>query len=236
MKKIHRFISNFDLNQDVVCIEDKSLINQFLKVLKFKIGEKIALCDGNNHEAICEIQSLDAKQVTLKVLSKEVLDIESDIKVILFCAVLKRENFELVVQKATEVGVREIVPILTKRTIKQNIKLDRLQTIAKEASEQCGRALIPVVHPPMVMDKAIKDALSLKQNYFFDLHVKKLFLENSNSFKQSVGIWIGPEGGWDDSEVKAIKNAKFYEVKLGKTVLRAETAAIIATYIACNNI
>jgi len=233
MKKIHRFIGDFDLSDNKIVIIDRALVKQFFKVLKFNSGEVVALCDGKNNEALCEINYLDAKKIVLIVKSRLVVNIESIINVSLFCAVLKRENFELVVQKATEVGVMEIIPIITDRTIKQKLKIERLKLIAKEAAEQSGRGVVPVIRDITKFDKAIKDAKSLNANIFFNTQVAKS--ENLNiKTNKNVGIWIGPEGGWDDKEVQAIIRANFAQNSLGKTILRAETAAIIASYLMCN--
>ena len=84
----------------------------------------------------------------------------------LYCAVLKRENFEWVVQKCTELGIRAIIPIVTTRTVKTGLKMDRLRIIAKEAAEQSGRGIIPVINNPLEFDRALEEAKH-QQNIFF---------------------------------------------------------------------
>jgi 16S rRNA (uracil1498-N3)-methyltransferase len=214
--KIHRFI-----------LEDPKLVHQMARVLKLKTGEKVVLGDGKGHEAEALIETISPKSISVAFDHVSVNQRESARSVTLYCALLKRENFEWVVQKATEVGVASIVPIITRRTVKLNFKLDRLQMITKEAAEQSGRGMVPTVHPPMKFEDALKQAENEK-NYFFDVGPSHSYRLKANS----LGIWIGPEGGWDPEEVEFAKKLNCEITSLGSFTLRAETAAVIATYLA----
>jgi 16S rRNA (uracil1498-N3)-methyltransferase len=231
MSKIHRFISDFDLSEKELKIEGE-IAHQIIKVLKLKSGEKIELCDEKNTYTIAEIAGIKKNSVLVKITAPLHQDYEkqhSTKKVNLFCAVLKKENFELVVQKATEVGVSRIVPIITSRTIKTGINLERLRKIAKEASEQSGRINVPEISEPIEFIEAISNTIG--ENILFD----KSGSEFSNSCELNpVNLFIGPEGGWTTEEIEIVKNHNFKVSTLGSLTLRGETAAIISTYLVIN--
>ena len=130
--KIHRFIGNFEINIGDLKINGKELLNQFRSVLKLKVGEKIILCDGKINEGVAEIKAYGKDYIEVEIQEVSVNKNEPVREVILYCSILKRENFELVVQKATEVGIKEIIPIITERTVKLDIRKDRLEKIIKE--------------------------------------------------------------------------------------------------------
>jgi 16S rRNA (uracil1498-N3)-methyltransferase len=235
--RCYRFISDFDLRQDSLSIFDKEILNQVKNVLRLKSGSQIMLADGRANEALAEITEFGGDYLRVKLLQKEVNDKESGRKVILYCSILKRENFELVVQKATEVGVAEIVPLVCERTVKTGFKKERLQKITKEAAEQSGRGIVPILYEPMDFGQAVKQAQQNDRNFLFDLSGEKLLMSDINSLKQkTVGIFIGPEGGWSNFEMDLTRQREFKIVSLGKLTLRAETAAVVATYLACNNL
>lgn len=230
--KFHRFIGNFDFSKQRINIADPEILNQTVKVLRLKIGNHLILSDGKGQDAVMEIIGLDKKSLGLKVVSVQENNKDPERRAVLYCSVLKRENFELVVQKATEIGVKEIVPLITKRTIKLNLKMDRLEKIIREAAEQSGRAMVPILHKPMIFEAAMEQAEDNDINFFFDFRGQPWKPVSSDSKK--IGIFIGPEGGWDESEVKFVMGdlkEKFLMVNLGLLTLRAETAAIIASYL-----
>jgi len=114
--RAHRFIGDFDLNKDGISSGDQELIKQLKQVLRLSAGDRVVLCNGKNQEREAEIKLLTKDQVEFELLGKITEISLLPKEVTLYCAVLKKENFELVVQQATEVGVTKIVPITTKRT------------------------------------------------------------------------------------------------------------------------
>lgn len=233
--RLHRFIVNFKLKQGSLKLEDPGLFNQLRNVLRLEAGEKIILGDGESNEAEANIKAYGKDFVNVEVESVNRNQNEPDTDVVLYCAVLKKENFELVVQKATEIGVKEIVPVITDRTIKLNIRQDRLEKIIREASEQSGRGTVPVLHEPVDFSKAIMGSKNNYLNLFFDQSGESL-----NSSKRLIsngltGVWIGPEGGWTSRELESARESDFKIVNLGKLILRAETAAITATFVVVHN-
>jgi len=236
--KIHRFIGDFNIKPGSLKLKDKELLNQFRSVLKLKVREKIILCDGKMNEGMAEIKEYGKDYIEVEIKEVGVNKNEPEKQVILYCSILKRENFELVVQKATEIGIKEIVPIITERTVKLDIRKDRLEKIIREAAEQSGRGTVPVLHEPIDFGKAVSETDKNSVKIFFDQsgqidrHRKMV----NQPVMSKVGIFIGPEGGWTSKEIKTVRIAGFQIVSLGKTTLRAETAAIVGSYSVINNL
>ncbi|MFA6524159.1 MAG: RsmE family RNA methyltransferase [Candidatus Paceibacterota bacterium] len=230
MAKIHRFIEDFDLTKKELEISG-DIAHQIIKVLKLEIGEKVELCNGKDTVALGEIKDIAKKNVIVKIISKKKEDSNSK-KVSLFCAVLKKENFELVVQKATEIGISKIIPIISARTIKTGLNLERLQKIAKEASEQSGRISVPEILEPISFEKSLELCKKDDFNILFDGSGEPL--GGLATKWEKINIFIGPEGGWTEEEIEKVKNKNFKIMNLGNLTLRGETAAIISSYLAVN--
>ncbi len=252
MAKIHRFIDNFNLSGKEIEITGE-IAHQMAKVLKLEVNEQVELCDGKGKNVLGKIKSISKNTVTVEAEKIWTSEKDETRHVSLFCAVLKKENFEWVVEKATECGVSEIVPVITTRTIKMGLNMDRLIKIAKEASEQSGRSFIPKIHEPISFDQSLEMAKENNCNIFFDAGGESVFekhcagrrAEHSNSSADEyvcfsntdsppINIFIGPEGGWTEEENQKAKTAGFKIASLGKLVLRGETAAVVATYLSVN--
>jgi 16S rRNA (uracil1498-N3)-methyltransferase len=251
MAKIHKFIGQFEFSLKELEIKDKEIVNQINKVLRLKESETIELSDGKNSNALVKIKKIEKNSILVEI--EKIWKSENQIKnnVTLFCAVLKKENFELVVQKTTECGVSKIVPIITNRTIKTGLNLERLLKIAKEASEQSGRGSVPEILEPINFSEALKTTggesilFDASGELTFEMHCggwraehSKFSAENyvriSKDNSPLANIFIGPEGGWTDDEIKTAKSLNFKIASLGPLTLRGETAAVISTYLAVN--
>ncbi len=235
--KIHRFIGDFDLNKENIEITGE-IAKQIRIVLKLKIGEKIELCNNQHFSAIAEICSIGKNFILVKIDTSALLrqgfaGQNTAKKVILFCAVLKKENFELVVQKTTECGVSKIIPVITSRTVKTGLNMERLKKIAREASEQSGRTDVPEIYEPIKFTDAIKLIKENNLNIFFDASGEE-FDSLYNFQLLTFNLFVGPEGGWTPEEIKIAKENNFEIASLGNLTLRGETAAIIATYLVSN--
>lgn len=230
MKKIHRFFYDFKIVNNVINIDDFEIVNQIKNVLKLEISEKLVLFfDGK--EVLCSIISINKKFINCDVLEdKKAVLSKNDI--VLYCAILKKDNFELIVQKASEIGVSKIVPIITERTIKTNLNIDRLNKIAKEACEQAERNNIVAISDIKKFKDCIKKEEDL--NFLFDFSGEEFNDLKINKKNKSVALFIGPEGGFTDKEVKLARDNDFIIARLGKNVLRGETAAIVASYLLIN--
>lgn len=225
----HRFIGNFPLSEKRFWIADKELVKQASSVLRLEPGEKIILSDGQGREADAEIISYDKEAMEVSILEGRLGAGDPQVKVTLYLSILKKENFDLAVQKCVEIGVSKIVPVITKRTVKLGLRRDRLEKIMKEASEQSGRSALPMLGEEVDFKKAVLDAKDNDVNLFFTLGGKPLEVKPEYKDKK-IGIFIGPEGGFDDFEVESAKAAKFILAGLGTLTLRAETAAIAAVH------
>lgn len=230
--KLHRFIGNFDLLEKFLKIEDREIINQFRNVLRLKISDKVILSDGKSNEAMAQIKQIGKNFIDLEILKVVKNQNESLVNAILYCSILKKENFEVAVQKAVECGIKEITPIITNRTVKLNFKEDRVKKIIKEAAEQSERGVLPILNSVLSFKEALIQAGQNNLNLFFDpmgidLNKKKFKIKT----KDRIGLFIGPEGGWDDEEIKSAKENNFKIISLGNLILRAETAAAIISYV-----
>jgi 16S rRNA (uracil1498-N3)-methyltransferase len=231
--RLHRFIIDVDLSRSSLTISDGGVLHQWQKVLRLKAQDTVILCDGKEMECEATLESIEAKHAQLKLEQAHPVTAEPTRHVTLYCSVLKRENFEWVVQKCTELGVKKIVPIIAERTVKTGLKMERLGMIAKEAAEQSGRGMIPVIAEPINFALALMQAKKNALNMFF--HYSKISqprnLRNPATFA-NFNIWIGPEGGWTEEDVRQAQEYGFQMCSLGMLVLRAETAAIAATFLA----
>jgi|SRR3989344_5433794 len=230
--KIHRFILRFDVKSPEIIITDYEIIHQIKDVLRLEIGDSIAITDGKGNEVRAKIEAMEKISIKLRAIRPVENKMDKEIETILYCSLLKNKNFELVAQKATEVGIKTIVPIITKRTVKHGFNYFRLQKIIKEATEQCGRATIPLLCHPMDFGEAINDAKGNSLNIFFHMGGEKFDpAELKEKSLKRIGIFIGPEGGWLDTELDLAKEKNCKIRSLGNSTLRAETAAIVASYI-----
>lgn len=229
MLKRHYFIGNFDLNlKEVICL-DTDIVHHIKDVLKLKLGEEVVLCDGQGKAVLTRIEKIEKKHINFFV--KNILPgAVNDKKIILYAALLKRDSFEWLLQKSVEVGVSEIVPIVSERTIKIGFNEKRWQKIIKEAAEQSQRLVLPKLSPIQNFKEVLKKVEGV--GIFFDSageNVKKIKVSGS-----VVSLFVGPEGGWSDNEIKMCKDDGLNFVNLGDSVLRAETAATVAVYLAKN--
>ena len=228
IKKTHRFISDFNIRVGEYVITDQELIHQTWDVLKLRSGERIVLCDGNLNEGTATIIERNNSGIVTEIDEVSRNLNEPSREVVLYCAILKSENFELACQKSTEVGVSEIVPVITERTVKLNLRYDRLQKIIKEAAEQSGRGRVPTLKEALVLSDAFNDSKHHPRRLCFDISGVAI----TEMSEDATAMFIGPEGGWSDNELKQFKENSFGIVTLGPRVLRAETAATIGTYLA----
>jgi 16S rRNA (uracil1498-N3)-methyltransferase len=207
-------------------------------VLRLTVGDEIFLFDGDGHEYRCTIKEVERASSSVEVI-EEVAPAasESHLKLALAVALLKGEKFDLVVQKATELGVARIVPVTTARAdirLPDNAsaqkRVARWQRIALEAAKQSGRAVVPNVIAPIDFSSLICDQklFTAQRLMFVERGGNKLTELNDQEPGQPLEMTalVGAEGGWTGEEVAAARDADWHIVTLGGRVLRAETAAI----------
>jgi len=205
-----------------------------LTVLRHRIGDEVTVCDGLGMDYLCKIDSLSKKNAVLSILHKKFCDFEPNFKISLFQALPKSDKMELIIQKCVELGVFEIIPVETQNTVmrlKDNSKIERYRKISESAAKQAGRGIIPHVSNCISFDEAVS-LLSQKDTKLIayenaDINAK-FSLININS--SEIGIFIGPEGGFADEEVKKCAENGIKPISLGKRILRTETAAMVAIF------
>ncbi len=223
--------------QDKKVIITGSDVNHIKNVLRLKNGEEIAVSNGiDGKEYRCGIEAYTDAEVlcTLRFIKEDGVELPS--KVYLFQGLPKADKMELIVQKAVELGACEVIPVATKRSVvkldekKAVAKVGRWQTIAEAAAKQSRRSVVPAVHRVVDMKEAVEYAKGMDVKlipYEFAQnmeHTRKLIGEVKPG--QSIAVFIGPEGGFEESEVQAATEAGAEPVTLGRRILRTETAGL----------
>ena len=209
--------------------------NHISRVLRMKSGEKITVCDLNGYDYDCVISSFSSDEVFFDVLDKHLSICEPDVLVTLYMAFPKGDKFELIVQKCVELGIDKIVPFISARCIARPDeksaakKIERYNKIAYEAAKQCSRAKIPVVDDFVDFKKAIELSKSCDVSMLFYEKGGRGIPEIIKQKPKSIAIFIGSEGGFEESESEFAKENGVHLAYLGPRILRCETAAIAAT-------
>ena len=234
------FVDKKNINlENNTCIIEGEDVKHISKVLRCRIGEEIEVCDNNNNEYICEITNIDKNQVELNILEKVDIQRESDLKIKVYQGLPKGPKMEMILQKLTEVGVDEIILVQTKRTVvkvddkKEDKKLERWERIIYEAAKQSKRGKLPTLRGVLTFKEALAD---MKEN---DFNIAPYENEKTKSIKQAIkgvninniGIFVGPEGGFEETEIEAIEDIGGQSVSLGPRILRTETASLVASSI-----
>ena len=221
-KKIHRFFVPLRRKGNTITITDIHTLHHMVRVLCLEVGEYIEVVEDGNVVTIA-ITQLHSKQLDGTIV-KEQVGTQPKRKVTLALAIIKKDMFELVVSKASELGVSHIIPLITARTIKKELRLERLQDIAREAIEQSEQTHLPTITKPQTLQEVLESGVT--ETWMGVPHEAN----NLHPTQDEVLLIIGPEGGFTDEEVAYAhtKGAKLFG--LTSTILKAETAAILATY------
>ncbi len=222
--RLHRFFIKEPIGKkEKVVIEDVDILHQWKKVFRLTSGDKVVVFDGQGSEYVCVVDMLSKERAELSVESeREVFGVSKEVW--LCVGIIKKDNFEWIVEKGTELGVSHFVPIVAERSEKKDVHMERLEKIACEASEQSGRGTTPTIH-------SVK---TLEEVFSMDLPARKILLhpegekisKESFSDESPVALFIGPEGGWSDMELKFFKEKNVVPHTLGQQILRAETASV----------
>ncbi len=225
--KTHRFYIDEPLpNKGTYTVLDLHVIHHAADVVRLKSGEPIALFNGEK-EVVGTVDVCAKRELSVHIT--DVRHEEKRKEVILYQSIVKGDHMDLIVEKATEVGVTRIVPLISDRTIKTGLRLDRMERIMIEASEQSGRIAFPTISEVLPLKDALSDAQTRGYRvYVCDFSHTPLVMHSDDV---PTAIFIGPEGGWSDAERELFTATALPVVSLGGTVLRAETAAIVAVYL-----
>ncbi len=210
-----------------------ALIHQWRDIFRMKAGDRLSVFNESAGEWTGEFTDLDKKKgATIRLLSQTGTPEGSFPKkdISLYMALIKNSNFDLVVEKATELGVSRIIPVSTERTIKANLNFERLNKLAIEATEQSGRMSPPQICEIMDLASAIshaKNSLAGTADSVFFGHIAPGNPAPATGQSAVAALFIGPEGGWSESEIGLFEKEGVLPMDLGQFVLRAETAAIV---------
>lgn len=204
------------------------------RVMRKKTGERIWVVDGEGGTYEVEVSNKDKNRLHCKILKKRRRVGEPVAHVTLAQGVLKGEKFELLIQKATEIGVSKIIPMLSERTIVKpgKNKKTRWSTIARSAMKQCGRSIIPKITEPLPLNKVLSQGIDSSLRFIAQAHesskpLHHYFTESARLSHKKALIVVGPEGGFTEEEVELAQEQGFKKVSLGSRRLRAETAGIV---------
>lgn len=204
------------------------------KVLRLKPGDNIILFDNVGNEYKSVILNIGKQVVETRIVSKWNVNRESPVNITLMQALTKGDKMDLIVQKATELGVQRIVPVVTERSeVRNTRKIDRWQKIADESIKQCARNKSPIVLGEQIFEHAVDKYSSDLNILFYEKHDQTNLndLEKKNLSPGSISILIGPEGGFTESEVSYARNSGYTILNLGPRILRSETTSIVTLAI-----
>jgi 16S rRNA (uracil1498-N3)-methyltransferase len=236
---MHRcYIEPSESNNAVLSLSEKET-HHAINVLRLKPRDRVVALDGQGSEFLCEVVELTKKTAALKVLSKT-RNPPLPYQITLIQAVVKGKTMENIIQKATELGVYRIVPLLSERSVVQldeedaGSKVEKWTEICIEAIKQCGSAWLPKIDPPCsttsFVNKAERFDLQLLASLQADTkHPRQsydTYVEERKKLPASIAVWIGPEGDFTPAEINLARNAGAAPITLGPLVLRSDTAAI----------
>lgn len=230
----HFFVEEEQVNGENAYISGSD-VNHIVNVLRMKIGEELLISVKGDWDYLCKIEEIENDRVNLKLL-ESMEQRELPIKLTLLQGIPKSDKLEMIIQKAIELGVSEIIPVKTNRVVvridekKTQAKVNRWNAIAESAAKQSKRSIIPKVLKPQTIDNAleiVKDyGVKLLPYENADGIKKTKDILNSLDGKNNIAVFIGPEGGFEEAEVKKSTDSGFEVITLGKRILRTETAGL----------
>ena len=231
----HFFVTPDQVKEKYIYIEGSD-VNHIKNVLRMKLGEELMISDGNNKKYLCTITELSQDEICVEIKEEQHADSELPSRIYLFQGLPKSDKMEFIVQKAVELGAYEIIPVSTKRAVvkldakKAAKKVERWNSIAEGAAKQSGRTLVPNVHCVVNYKEALEyskdlDITMIPYELAEGMPETKAYIDSIEPGR-SIGIFIGPEGGFETEEVEEAMNAGAKPITLGKRILRTETAGL----------
>ena len=213
---------------------------QIRKVLRLKDGTAVQFLDNQGWLYESQIHYLDTKHLTAEITQKRPAEGEPACRISLYIGLTQREKFEWVLQKCTEAGVGQIIPVITERSLVRKAsdvssKQERWEKILKEAAEQCGRGRIPELLPVITCNQAIQAGAKAEKALFCWENEKQTSLRSIlapiRGTVREISLMIGPEGGFSEEEAAAAQSAGWIPISLGKRIYRMETAALASVIL-----
>lgn len=233
------FVRDDQINDNKIDIIGED-VNHISNVLRMKVGDEFQVCNSDTTENYnVEIKSFEKEKIICSIINKMKSEAESDINLKIFQGIPKSDKMELIIQKSTELGIKELIPVDMERCVSkisgkdEKKKIDRWQRISEVAAKQSGRDMIPKIHNVIKINDIVKVISD------FDMMIVPYEKAEGYSFKDAIeeikeydksniniGIVIGPEGGFEPSEIEQLREAGAKIVTLGKRILRTETVAL----------
>lgn len=233
------FVRDDQINDNKIDIVGED-VNHISNVLRMKVGDEFQVCNSDTTENYnVEIKSFEKEKIICSIVNKMKSEAESDINLKIFQGIPKSDKMELIIQKSTELGIKELIPVDMERCVSkisgkdEKKKIDRWQKISEVAAKQSGRDMIPKIHNVIKINDIVKVISD------FDMMIVPYEKAEGYSFKDAIeeikeydksniniGIVIGPEGGFEPSEIEQLREAGAKIVTLGKRILRTETVAL----------
>ena len=233
---MHRFFISPETIMDGQVIFPKDLQSQISRVLRLKAGDEVEALDNQGKAFLVKLAQGPDQILFGEILSSREVDTDPLVRLTLYFGLTQREKVEWILQKGTEVGVLSFQPYISRRTLAQQPgsaekHRGRWEAILREASEQSGRGRIPELFPPLKFKDALKASISSSEMVsaaWEDETVQDLKAALGSSRPASIGLFCGPEGGFDPAEIDLMRTAGVQFFSLGRRILRMETAAILA--------
>lgn len=203
-------------------------------VLRGKLGDKLTVFNGENYEYEAVIRKINKKSVEIEIISSILRDVESHLELHLAQGIARGEKMDFIIQKAVELGIKTITPLITERCgvklagEREEKRLAHWRAIVISACEQCGRNFIPHVNPPVNLEEWL---MTKKLGFVLSPHANEQLQQMSLGKNNSISILIGPEGGLSDEEVRLATDSGLLLLNLGPRILRTETATVAALSI-----
>lgn len=247
---MHHFFAEPSQIADGIITITGTDVNHMKNVLRMKPGEKAEISDGDGLRYLCVLETFAEEGAILRIEDAFADAVELPSKIYLFQGLPKSDKMELIIQKAVELGVYEVIPVVTKRAVvkldekKAAKKVQRWNAISEGAAKQSGRSIVPQVHEVMTYNEALQ--------YAQEMDIRMIPYEKAKGMEatkevvdalelgQSIAIFIGPEGGFEEAEVEQAQANGVRPISLGKRILRTETAglavlSIFMYHLECKN-
>ena len=235
---MERFFINKEITGNSLLIEDYKVIHKLISVLRLKRGDQIKIFDTNGKEFLAELTEISKKSVGLGINKELENKSEPDVKLHLYPSLFRKNKFEWMLEKCTEVGVYSFNPIISKRSVIEIKQIpERWSKIIIEAAQQSGRVHVPNINNPLSLREAMEQAkgeivIAAEKNFLDTKNIVNFFdstgYKSLSQFKE-ISLFIGPEGGWDTEEAELLNSRQAKFLSFGERILRAETAAIVCS-------
>lgn len=232
--RLHRFFVKESLeDKGSFFITDRELLNQWKNVFRFQIGHRLILLDNSSREFLVQIVLLTGLKAEVEVISSKISETMPRAKLTFCMALIKKDNFEWVLEKGTEIGITHFVPVIAERSEKKNLNLERGLKIIQEAAEQSQKAVLPTLGEICTVVDTLKICKEWGIETIIALDPEGGIKFDKNIIKdgEKTAVFIGPEGGWSKQELELFKKNGAHVCTFGHAILRAETAAVVAAGI-----